>query len=54
MVSMELIKKKCPYCDRIIEGTTIEQVDANLKSHMVFKHSDKIKFYNGEDGKLNS
>lgn len=36
-------KKKCPYCDKEIEGFTESQVDYLLKQHILSKHPDKIK-----------
>ena len=39
-------KKKCPFCDKEIEGYTEDQVDYLLKQHILSKHKDKIKINN--------
>ncbi len=36
-------KKKCPFCDKEIEGYTKKQVDYLLKQHILSKHPDKMK-----------
>jgi len=35
-------KKKCPFCDKVIEGYTDEQVEYMLKQHILSKHQDKF------------
>ena len=36
-------KKKCQFCEKIIEGYTKEQVDYLLKQHILSKHTEKIE-----------
>ena len=36
-------KLKCPYCDKVIEGTDSKQAETNLSIHKLFKHPDKIE-----------
>ena len=39
-----MIKIKCPYCDKIVEGYTKEQTGYMLKQHILSKHKDKVNF----------
>lgn len=39
-----MIKKKCPYCPKEIEGYTLKQTEYMLKQHMLARHQDKIYF----------
>lgn len=36
-------KKKCKFCDKIIEGYTKKQVEYLIKQHILAKHKDKIE-----------
>ena len=40
-----MIEKKCPFCEKIIEGYTKKQVDYLLKQHILSKHKDKVNFH---------
>jgi len=42
-----MYKEKCPYCDKIIMGTSEGQVNFNLKVHIQTKHPS----VNSEDDK---
>ena len=33
----------CPFCEKEFEGTTLNQVEKQLLTHKINKHSDKIK-----------
>ena len=33
----------CKYCDKVIEGHTVNQVQYMLKQHVISKHFDKIE-----------
>lgn len=35
-------KKKCPFCDKEIEGHTKDQVDYLIKQHCLSKHPEKV------------
>ena len=37
-----MIKKKCKYCPKVIEGHTEKQVEYLMKQHLISKHSDKV------------
>jgi len=39
-----MIKKKCDYCDKEIEGHTDKQVTHLLNQHTISKHPDTVKF----------
>lgn len=43
-------KKKCPYCDKIIDGYSEKHIEYLLNQHILSKHKEKIKF-NGAIGK---
>ena len=45
MVEKNLIKKNCPYCEKIIRGYTHKQNDNMILNHIVSKHSSKIAKY---------
>ncbi len=36
-------KKKCEYCDKVIEGFTKKQIEHLMNQHLVSVHKDKIK-----------
>ncbi|GBE19375.1 hypothetical protein BMS3Abin17_00098 [archaeon BMS3Abin17] len=38
-----MIKKKCKYCEKEIEGYTEKQVDYLLEQHKLSKHKEKKK-----------
>jgi len=35
-------RKKCKFCEKVIEGYTIKQVDYMLMQHTLSKHPDRI------------
>lgn len=35
MNKTKLLQKKCPYCDKVIESIYENQLDYNLKAHMI-------------------
>lgn len=35
--------KKCPLCDKVVEGYTENQVETMMQQHLLNKHSDKVK-----------
>jgi len=39
-----MIKRKCIYCNKIIEGHTEEQAEYMVKQHILSKHREKVKF----------
>ena len=45
-------KKKCPYCDKVIEGYTKKQVSYLISQHVLSKHKElkkiKVNFSNKE------
>lgn len=41
-VVSKLASKKCPYCDKWIEGYS-KNIDYLLKQHILAKHKEKIK-----------
>ena len=38
-----MIKKKCKYCNKEIEGHTEKQVDYLMNQHLLSKHSDRVE-----------
>jgi len=36
-------KKKCKYCDKVIEGFTDKQVEHLMNQHMISVHKDKVE-----------
>jgi len=36
-------KKKCPFCEKEIEGYTEKQVEYLMQQHILSKHKDKIE-----------
>jgi len=38
-----MIKKKCKYCPKIVEGYTEKQTNYMLRQHILSKHPEKIK-----------
>ena len=44
-------KKKCKYCERVIEGFTEKQVEHLYKLHLISKHLDKVEIKEVEDGR---
>jgi len=49
MLDMEKIK--CKYCEKIIEGHTLNQVEYMMKQHLISKHLDKIEIKEIKGGK---
>lgn len=45
-----MIKKKCEYCDKKIEGHTENQVEHLMKQHTIARHSDKVDFKEKKNG----
>lgn len=46
--------EKCPYCDKVIQGTKMSQVKYNIQVHILTKHQEKIQWkdiFRGEIGK---
>jgi len=39
-----MINKKCPFCNKVIEGYTEKQVENMMKQHIMNKHKDKVIF----------
>lgn len=37
--------KKCPYCDKVVEGFTEKHVNSLLRQHIMAKHPEKISDY---------
>lgn len=35
--------KKCPFCDKEIEGYTEKHVESQLNQHIVAKHPEKMR-----------
>jgi hypothetical protein len=46
----QMIKKKCKYCPKVIEGHTESQVEHLMKQHLISKHSDKVDLKEKKDG----
>ena len=38
---METIK--CPYCDKVFEGSTLNQIEKQLLIHKINKHPERIE-----------
>jgi len=36
--------KKCPYCNKIVEGFTKDHVESLLNQHILAKHKNKVRF----------
>ena len=36
-------KKKCDYCDKVIEGFSKKQVNVLMMQHKLARHSDKVE-----------
>ncbi len=36
-------KKKCDYCDKVIEGFSKKQIDVLMMQHKLARHSDKVE-----------
>lgn len=45
---MEL--KKCPFCEKEVEGYSDKHANYLMNQHILSKHSDKINFEEPEDG----
>ncbi len=41
-----MIARKCPFCEKNLEGFTDKQVEHYLKQHILARHPEKIKFKN--------
>lgn len=49
---MKIIKKKCKYCDYVVEGISDSQVESNLLIHKINKHKDKVKITEVKNGRM--
>ncbi len=44
-----MIKRKCKYCPKVIEGHTENQVEHLMKQHLISKHLDKVDLKEKKD-----